>query len=94
MSRYFNKLSYYTSGKNKYHLLTFLGVFIIILSWLEPYYFRLSGEFKCPAEENANCEKSPLINARKNCGKTDIRTNKLSFFTKYELHSLNLRRKT
>jgi len=33
------------------------------------------GECKCPAEESANCEKSPLINARKNCGKTDIKTN-------------------
>jgi len=34
---------------------------------------------KCPAEENANCEKSPPINARKNCGKTDIRANRLIF---------------
>jgi hypothetical protein len=34
------------------------------------------GEVKCPAEENENCEKSPLTNARKNCGKTDTRTSK------------------
>jgi hypothetical protein len=31
--------------------------------------------FKCPAEEKENCEKSPRTNARKNCGKTDTKTN-------------------
>jgi hypothetical protein len=36
-------------------------------------------KLKCPAEENANCGKSPLTNARKNCGKTDTRTNKRLF---------------
>jgi hypothetical protein len=30
---------------------------------------------QCPAEESENCEKLPLTNARKNCGKTDTRTN-------------------
>jgi hypothetical protein len=32
-------------------------------------------KLKCPAEENANCGKSLLTSARKNCGKTDIRIN-------------------
>ncbi|MDR1252691.1 MAG: hypothetical protein LBK62_11095 [Treponema sp.] len=32
---------------------------------------------KCPAEENANCGKSPLTNAKKSCGKTDTRTNEV-----------------
>jgi hypothetical protein len=32
---------------------------------------------KCPAEENGNCGKSPLTNARKSCGKTDTRTSKV-----------------
>jgi len=44
---------------------------------LEPAYSRNSRRVKCPAEENVNCEKSPPINARKNCGKTDIRANRL-----------------
>jgi hypothetical protein len=35
-----------------------------------------SRSLKCPAEENANCGKSPHTSARKNCEKTDIRTNK------------------
>jgi len=34
------------------------------------------GEYKCPAEESVNCGKSPPTNARKNCGRTDIKTNK------------------
>jgi hypothetical protein len=42
---------------------------------ISPY----QGEVKCPAEENENCEKSPLTNARKNCGKTDTRTNRGTF---------------
>jgi hypothetical protein len=37
-------------------------------------------KLKCPAEERENCEKSPLTNARKNCGKTDTRTSKLILF--------------
>jgi len=46
-----------------------------------PHFFYIvinysQGDNKCPAEENANCEKSPLINARKNCAKTDIKTSK------------------
>jgi hypothetical protein len=37
---------------------------------------------KCPAEENENCVKLPLTNAKKSCGKTDTRTNRglLGFF--------------
>jgi hypothetical protein len=35
---------------------------------------------KCPVEENGNCGKSPPTNARKNCGKTDIRTNSHSIY--------------
>jgi hypothetical protein len=34
------------------------------------------GEPKCPAEENANSERSPPINVRKSYGRTDTRTNK------------------
>jgi hypothetical protein len=36
---------------------------------------------KCPAEENANCEKSPPISAKKSCGRTDTRTNNAHFKT-------------
>ena len=36
---------------------------------------------KCPAEENANCEKSPPTSARRSCGKTDTRTNDANFKT-------------
>ncbi|MCL2210720.1 MAG: hypothetical protein FWB95_02225 [Treponema sp.] len=43
---------------------------------LVPSILPVLGEFKCPAEESANCEKSLPTNARKNCGKTDIRINK------------------
>ena len=39
------------------------------------YYSKIR-RVKCPAEENVNCEKSLHINARKNCGKTDIRANR------------------
>jgi hypothetical protein len=40
------------------------------------FYPESKEKLKCPAEENANCERSPLTNAKKSCGKTDIRTNK------------------
>jgi hypothetical protein len=49
--------------------------------------------FKCPAEENANYEKSQLINARKNCEKTDIKTNKIFWFIRkldFELSILRI----
>jgi hypothetical protein len=36
-------------------------------------------KLKCPAEENANCGKSPPTNARKSCGKTDTRINRSCF---------------
>jgi len=37
-------------------------------------------ENSCPAEESANCGKLLLINARKNCEKTDIKINNWSLF--------------
>jgi hypothetical protein len=39
--------------------------------------FQLNRRVKCPAEENANLERLLHINARKNCGKTDIKANKV-----------------
>jgi hypothetical protein len=40
------------------------------------FYPESKEKLKCPAEENANCERSLLTNAKKSCGKTDTRTNK------------------
>jgi hypothetical protein len=46
-----------------------LMAYIVVSSYKE--------KLKCPAEEKENCEKSPLTNARKNCGKTDTRANRM-----------------
>jgi hypothetical protein len=46
---------------------------------LEPLTFIAKEKLKCPAEENENCEKLPLTNAKKSCGKTDTRTNRAFF---------------
>jgi hypothetical protein len=47
------------------------------LYWLILVVSSYKEKLKCPAEERENCEKSPLTNARKNCGKTDTRANKM-----------------
>jgi hypothetical protein len=45
-----------------------------VAAW--PLTFISKEKLKCPAEENENCVKLPLTNAKKSCGKTDTRTNR------------------